>query len=194
MPVLRSVLTMLAVASAGGLGAVPALASCIGPQSVSEYAERAEAIVYGRVTGAEGPPGAPARFVFVQVERVLKGSVVAQIGVAIGPGAEGGAGSGPVATSIDYQMDRGTDHTLYLKQDAPAGYTTDACSGSHPGTPTADEERLFGPGHPPERAPTGIGDATDVDRLVAAAVTLIALTSGVGAIVFAMRSREAAPA
>jgi hypothetical protein len=191
MSVARVLAASLVVGLASLTTATGALASCI-QQTLAEQAERADAIVYGRVTGMEGPPGIPARFVFVDVERVLKGSVVAQIGVAIGPGAEGGVSSAPTATSVDYPMDRGTDHTLYLKQTAPAGYETNACSGSHPGPPTADEERLFGAGRAPDRAPTGLDSATDADRAIAAAVTLIALAGGAGAIVFAMRSRRAA--
>ena len=189
MPVLRSVLVALVVASAAGLTATAALASCIGPQSVSEYAERAEAIVYGRVTGAEGPPGIPARYVFVQVGRVLKGRVVAPIGVSVGPDLGPGAG----ATSVDYTMERGTDHTLYLKKNAPAGYTTDACSGSYPGAPTADEERLFGPGGP-DRAPTGLDATTTEDRVIAAVATLAALAAGAAAIWYARRSARRVPA
>jgi hypothetical protein len=191
MGIVRSLATAAIAIASVVLPAVSATASCI-QETLAERTERADAIVYGRVTGAEGPPGVPPRFVFVNVGRVLKGSVVAQIGVAIGPGAEGGVSSAPTASSVDYPMDRGTDHTLYLKQTAPAGYETNACSGSHQGPPTADEERLFGAGRAPDRAPTGLDSATDADRAIAAAVTVIALAGGAGAIVFAMRSRRAA--
>lgn len=188
MVALRVLFLAVALVTAGVSVGLTALGSCI-QQTVAEQAERADAVVYARVSGFEGAPGGPpGRFAFVQVERVLKGSTYARIGVGVGPGSEGGGISGPAATSIDYQMERGTDHTLYLKQTAPAGFTTDACSGSHPGPPTAEEERLFGPGGPPDRDPTGVDGATDADRAIAAAATLIALAAGAGAIVYAQRA------
>lgn len=185
---MRALLAALALSWSVVPAAVPALASCI-QQSVSEQAGRADAVVYVRVLSLEGSPvGPPSRFAFVQVERVLKGSVADRIGVGLGPGSEAGGAGGPVATSIDYQMQRGTDHTLYLKQHAPAGYTTDACTGSHPGPPNAEEEGIFGAGKPPDRSPSGVGGSTDQDRMIAAAVTAIAIVAGIGAIVYARRS------
>lgn len=189
MRALRALLASLWAVSTLALIGIPAAASCLAPQSLQEVADRADAVVYARVIGFEGAPGgAPGRFGFVQVERVLKGSAYTRIGVGIGPGSEAGGISGPAATSIDYQMERGTDHTLYLKQHSPAGYATDACSGSHPGPPTAEEERFFGPGKPPDRDPTGIDAATTGDRVTAAIATIVALAAGVAAIVYAQRS------
>jgi len=174
--------------SAVALAGVPADASCIPQQSIQEVADRADAVVFAQVEGFEGPPGGPpGRFGFVRVERVYKGSAYGRIGVGIGPDT-GSGGVSPAATSVDYQMATGTAHTLYLKQHAPAGYTTDACSGSHPGPPTAEEERFFGPGKPPDRDPTGIDSATGSETAVAAAATVIALAAGVGAIVYAQRT------
>lgn len=110
------------------------------------------------------------------------------IGIGIGPSAEEGAG-GPTATSIDYQMEHGSDHTLYLKQDlVTRRSSTDACSGSHPGAPTAYEERLFGPGRPPDRTPTGLDSTTTEDRIIGALATLLALVGGAAAIWYARRS------
>lgn len=119
----------------------------------------------------------------------------ADIGIGIGPSAEERAG-GPTATSIDYQMEHGSDHTLYLKQDlVTRRSSTDACSGSHPGAPTADEERLFGPGRPrpatagpPDRTPTGLDSTTTEDRIIGALATLLALVGGAAAIWYARRS------
>jgi hypothetical protein len=188
----RALMVVLWSLSVVGLGAAPAGASCAAPQSIKETADRADAVVYVRVVGLEGPPiGAPSRFALVKVERVLKGSVYVDIGVALGPEADAPPGT-VVATSVDYRAERGTDHTLYMKQRAPGGYATDACAGSHPGAPTAEETAFFGQGKPPDRTPTGLDSTTDADRAIAAAVTLIALAGGAGAIVFAMRSRRAA--
>lgn len=181
-------LMVVAVIAISGLVGSASDASCIAQQSIKEVADRADAVVFARVEGFEGPPGGPpGRFGFVRVERVYKGSAYGRIGVGIGP-ESGSGGISPAATSIDYQMSTGTAHTLYLKQHAPAGYTTDACSGSHPGPPTAEEEAFFGPGRAPDRTPTGIDSATGSDTAIAAAATLIALAAGVGAIVYAQRT------
>lgn len=188
---LRLIGALAVATSALALAAMPALASCLGPLSVAEYAKMADAVVYGRVQGFEGPPGGPAsRFASVRVERVLKGSAVETIGVATGPGAEGGGGSGPVATSIDYQMERGTDHVLYLRQHSPAGYSTDACAGSHPGAPTPAEEAFFGPGKAPDRSPGGVGSASDLDRGIAALAAVAAVAAAVGAVIYARARRR----
>ncbi len=165
------------------IGTFPAGASCAPPSSIRDDADRADAVVYGRVTGFEGPPGRPSRFMFVRVERVLKGAAYERIGVGLGP--ESAGGGGPAATSVDYQAGNGTDHVLYLKRHAPAGYATDACSGSHPGPLTDDEQALFGAGRAPDRTPQGIGDVREGDRTIAALGTLAALAAAVGATFFA---------
>ncbi len=192
MPVPRAlrigaaIAALVATVSAGG---VAALASCI-QEPFTEQAERADAVVYGRAIGGEGAPaGGPVRSAHFEVERVLKGSVPALIAVALGPGAEGGPAPGaPVATSVDYTVQRGEDHTLYLRRSAPGGFATDACAGSHAGPPTADETAYFGPGTAPDRVPGGIDSANASERLIAALVTLIALAAGVGAIVYAQHA------
>lgn len=155
----------------------PALASCAPPATVAENARRADAVVYGRVTAIVG--GA-MQFTVV---RALKGTVAATIVIHPGPGR--GAG----ATSIDYDGRVGTDHVLYAVAVAD-GYETNACIGSHPGAPTADELALFGTGSPtagtpgmpaPTNAPAaadpivdpalGVGAITTAAALAVAAVT-----------------------
>ena len=166
-----------------------ALASCI-QQTVPEQADRAEVIVYGRVNMLEGPPSVPSRFAIFDVQRVLKGSAKSRIGVALGPEVgprQGGAGVA-VATSVDYNVKPGEEHTLYLKQNAPGGFSTDACAGSHAGPPTAEETALLGAGKDPDPAPMGIGGATASDRVAAGIATVVALAAGVAAIWYARLS------
>lgn len=188
MRILVAVISALVVS--GALGSAAA-ASCI-QEDVPAKTARADAVVHARVVALEGPPGAPSRFAFAEVLTVLKGSAPARIGVALGP--EAGGGGGPVAaTSVDYSAKPGEDHTLYLRRNAPGGFATDACSGSHPGAPTAEEAAYFGQGHPPSRVAGGITEATGTDRMVAAVATLIALAAGIAAIAYARRTaREAA--
>lgn len=128
--------------------AARAAASCVEP-NLADQAARADVIAYGSVTRAAGLPFfPPARQLRFRVERVLKGIAPSELDVAIGPG-------GSAATSVDYEARDATAHTLYLRRTADA-YGTDACSGSHPGAPTAAETALLGPGglsivydHPP---------------------------------------------
>ena len=136
-----------------------ATASCVEPNLADQVA-RADVIAYGTVIRPAALPFfPPARQVRFRVERVLKGTGYPEMEVAIGPG-------GSAATSVDYQADDGTAHTLYLRRTGDA-YATDACSGSHPGQPNADETALLGGGalrvvtdHPGDRAlPLSIGVA-----------------------------------
>src|SRR5688572_27740974 len=153
-----------------------AQASCAPPEPLPQRIARADAVVFGRVVSFEGGPIANKRALIVAVERVYKGSAVAQIFVSAGPGGESGGAPGQVvATSVDYQAEQGSEHTFYLKQHAPAGFSTDACSGSHPGDLDSDERAALGAGGAPDRAPGGAGSATDVDRAIAAVVILAAL-------------------
>lgn len=195
MSPLRALAACVLAVSGLAVAAAPMLASCLGPVSIQDYAARADAVVYGEVVGFEGPPGGPpSRFAIFHVQRVLRGSATATIGVGIGPEAEGGPGTGPVATSVDYQVRVSTDHTLYLRRQGPSGFSTDACSGSHPGRPTPEEDAFFGKGTEPDREPTGLGGATDLDRGIAALAVVTALAAGIGAIVYAMRSARPSPA
>jgi hypothetical protein len=152
-------------------------ASCAPPEPLPQRIARADAIVFGRVLGFEGGPIANRRALMVSVQRVYKGRPVdGTIFVSAGPGGEGGGAPGQVvATSVDYQAEQGSTHTFYLKQHAPAGYSTDACSGSHPGDLDADERTVLGAGRDADRAAGGVGSATDVDRAIAVALIVASL-------------------
>jgi hypothetical protein len=166
-------------------------ASCAPPEPLPQRIARADAIVFGRVMSFEGGPIANRRALIVAVQRVYKGNAVDRIFVSAGPGGEGGGAPGQVvATSVDYQAEQGSEHTFYLKQHAPAGFSTDACSGSHPGDLDADERAALGAGGAPDRAPGGAGSATGVDRAVALAMVLVSL----GATFVAARGILARPA
>jgi len=150
--------------------AARAAASCVEPNLADQVA-RADVIGYGTVIRPAALPFFPPdRQVRFRVQWVLKGTGNPEMEVAIGPG--GGA-----ATSVDYQADDGTAHTLYLRRTGDA-YATDACSGSHPGQPTAEEAALLGGGalrvvdyHPGNSAlPLSIGVA-----ILFAAVAAVAL-------------------
>ena len=159
-------------------------ASCALPEPLPQRIARADAVVFGRVVSFEGGPIANRRALMVSVQRVYKGNAVDQIFVSAGPGGEGGGAPGTVvATSVDYRAEQGSEHTFYLKQHAPAGFSTDACSGSHEGDLTADERAALGAGQVPDRAPGGVGSATDTDRLIAVA----ALGAELGATFYAFR-------
>jgi hypothetical protein len=126
-----------------GTGA--ANASCVQPNLPDQMA-RADVIAYGSVSRpAQLPIFPPAREVRFRVERVLKGVAAAEMNVAIGPDVGASGPGGSVATSVDYKADDGTAHTLYLRRTGDQ-YGTDACSGSHPGAPTAEETALLGGG------------------------------------------------
>jgi hypothetical protein len=151
-------------------------ASCAPPEPLPQGTARADAIVFGRVMSFEGGPIANRRALIVSVQRVYKGAAVDRIFVAAGPGGEGGGAPGQVvATSVDYHVEQGSEHTFYLKQHAPAGYSTDACSGSHPGDLDADERTVLGAGRDADRAAGGVGSATDVDRAIAVALIVASL-------------------
>lgn len=169
------------------LAAIAADASCAPPAPLAERIAGADAIVHGTVAAFEG--GSP-RSLMVEVRRVYKGRVVGLIFVAAGPGGEGG-GPAPAATSVDYQAARGTDHTFYLTQHAPAGFSTNACEGSHAGPPGAEELAALGDGTAPERGATGVSGATDAERALAMLAVVAAIALG-AAVVWRTRRRTAA--
>ena len=184
------VTALVAAASALALG-VAADASCAPPEPLPQRIARADAIVFGRVASFEGGPFPNRRALMVEVIRVYKGGVPGLIFVSAGPGGEGGGAPGQVvATSVDYVVDQGSSHTFYLKQHAPAGFSTDACSGSHPGDLDTDERTVLGAGTAPGRTPGGVGSATDLDRAVGVALLLASL----GATYVAARAILARPA
>lgn len=180
----------VALACALAFGLV-ADASCALPEPLPQRIARADAIVYGQVAAFEGGPIGSRRALMVEVLRVHKGSAYELIFVSAGPGGEGGGAPGQVvATSIDYTAEIGTAHTFYLKQIAPAGFSTDACSGSHPGDLDPAERAALGAGTAPDRAPGGAGSTTDLDR----AIALAAVVASLGATFLAARAVLARPA
>lgn len=171
---MRYVLTF-AILSFGVLGSLavlaqPAVASCIQPDLAAQIA-RAQVIVHGRVVSV-GSGGGPLVF---QPTTTYKGALEGgPVTVQNGPG--GGA-----ATSVDYRAAVG-EHVLYLLGNGRS-FSTDDCSGSHPGGPTADEVRLLGAG---TAAPAGNGGVGGEIGLFVVAGLLA------GATVFYLRRREAA--
>jgi hypothetical protein len=130
-------------------------------------------VVWGTVTGLAGGLVPDPRSLSVRVQTVYKGSVPAQIVVRSGPEMPGTGPGRPGATSVDYSAQPGTSHTFYLKQDGERVFSTDACSGSHEGEPTAEERASRGAPRPPDRAAEGPeGGAGGLGRAVGAVVIL----------------------
>lgn len=156
-----------------------ALGSCI-QQTLDEQAKGAEVIVVGSVTETRQTFAAASGVIRFRPERVLRGSLTREAQVYLGP-SHGGA-----ITSVDYvAVTKGERHTLYLRATADGSYETNACSGSHVGGPTPDEEALLGAG-------TLVAAASDESVsgvLVAAIVVIFGLV--VAAILFLRRRRSA---
>ncbi len=175
----RRLLASLVVALAGLAAApAPALASCV-EQTLSEHAARAEVIVYGTVTETRQTFVAAGGVIRFLPQRVLKGTLAREVEVNLGP-----THGGP-PTSVDYTaVIRGEGHTLYLRSLGDGSYETDACSGSHPGAPTPDEEKLLGTGTLVAAAREG-----SLDPLVTA-VSLAAIVVVVAALGLLLRRRR----
>ena len=169
---MRQLLT-LAVLILGSLSflAEPAAASCI-QQDLAAQIARADVIAAGRVTSVASG-GGPLVFQPVTIYKgTLEGGPVT---VATGPGSGGGV------TSVDYRATVG-DQVLYL-MGSGRSFSTNDCSGSHAGAPTADEVRLLGTGA--AAPPAGGGIIGEIGIFVVAALLA-------GATVFYLRRREAA--
>ncbi len=177
-------MSVLAASLALGLNAD---ASCAPPEPVAQRVARADAVVWGSITGSGGGPLGDRRSLMLSVKTVYKGSVPAQISVRVGPEIPGQGPGQAGATSVDYAAAPGTAHTFYLKQHAPAGFSTDACSGSHEGEPSAEELAVLGTPRPPEAGAGAPGSVTDLDRGLAAGAIIVVLA----ATYFAFRSRPA---
>jgi len=135
-------LATLTLASLAAL-AQPAAASCI-HQDLAAQIARADVIAAGRVTSV-GSGGGPLVF---QPVTIFKGNLEGgPVTVANGPSAG-------VATSVDYRGSVG-EQMLYL-MGSGRSFSTNDCSGSHAGAPTADEVRLLGSGTPTPPASTGL--------------------------------------
>lgn len=192
MAVARAVLAAVALSLVSALGGAPALASCAPPVSVAEYAQRADAVVHGRVIGLEGgaPLGPPGRIARFQLDRVLKGSVAGSIVVLLGPEVDSAPGT-VGATSVDYNVTAGTDHTLYLRAGSGGRYVTDACSGSHSGAPSPEEVSFFGAGSAPQ---PGVAGGLETSAIVGlAAVAALAVVAGAYALRLSRRRAATKP-
>lgn len=183
---MRALIVLAILMASIALGAA-ADASCAPPEPVAQRVARAEAVVWGTVTG--GGPLSDRRSLNVSVKAVYKGSVPAQISVRVGPEIPGLGPGQTGATSVDYSAAPGTSHTFYLTQHAPAGFSTSACSGSHEGEPGAEELAVLGPPRVPEAGAGTPGSTTDRDRgVVAAAIVLV-----LAVIYLAFRARAGGP-
>lgn len=189
MKQMRTLIVGLTLALAGLAGApTAALGSCMPPDLADQIA-RAEVIVYGTVAETRqtfAPAGGVIKF---KPERVLKGALTTAVEVYLGP-SRGGA-----ITSVDYMAaTRGDGHTLYLRRVEDGAYETDACSGSHPGVPTPEEEKALGAGTTVEPvSDTGVwvavGDGV-APVLVGSLVALMALAGVAAGLALQRRSRS----
>jgi hypothetical protein len=138
----RALLAAFAVAFVVPFGGAVALASCAQLDLTAQIAG-AEIIALGTVTETRQTFAAAGGVIKFRPERLLKGALTKEVQVYLGP-THGGNG----VTSVDYTaVVRGERHTLYLRAFVDDGsYETNACSGSHAGVPTAEEEKLLGAG------------------------------------------------
>lgn len=169
MRVLARAILLPAVLIAMGWASSPALASCV-QTTVAERAALAEVVVYGTVTETRQTFAPASGVIRFRPERLLKGTVPGEVEVYLGP-TKGGA-----ITSVDYEAaQRGQAHTLYLRAAGEGAWQTDACAGSHLGTPTSEETALFGAGSaPPPIAPTS-NTTVLVGGLAIAVIALVAV-------------------
>ena len=170
---------VVAAAAVTSLGiSTPALASCV-QQTTAEQIARADIVVHGTLTGIRMTFAPASPVVTFRPERVLKGSLDTIVEVFLGP-THGGA-----VTSVDYNAAPPQAHTLYLRL-RDGAYETDGCSGSHEGAPTADEEKLMGPG-----VLVGAADHTSVPLAIVAGLALAVVA--VVAVTIVTRRRPARP-
>jgi len=167
-----ALLVAFALCAAMPLGGVTASASCV-QQDVAAQIAGAQVIVVGTVTETRQTFVAAGGVIKFRPERLLKGALASEVQVYLGP-SHGGNG----VTSVDYTaVVRGERHTLYLRDAGDGSFETNACSGSHPGEPTADEEKLLGTG-------TLVAGATDaaLSPLTIAAIALVAMVAAIAVI------------
>ena len=181
---LRRVLVLPVLLVGMSVAASPALASCV-QATVAEHAALAEVVVYGTVTEMRQTFAPASGVIRFQPERFLKGTLAGEVEVFLGP-----TKGGPI-TSVDYEAyvrgggDRAPAHTLYLRSAGDGAWQTDACSGSHVGSPTPEESTFFGTGTsaPP---PAPMNNTPFV--IAAVAIAAIALAA-----VLVVRRRYAGP-
>ncbi len=136
----RALPLVVALTLLAPLGPDVALASCL-QESIADQAARAEVIAINTITETRQTFVAASGVIRFRPERVLKGSLSREVQVYLGP-THGGA-----ITSVDYSaVTRGERQTLYLRAVDDGSYETNACSGSHAGGTTADEEKALGKG------------------------------------------------
>lgn len=114
-----------------------AAADCI-MTSPTEHVANAAVIMYGKVTAID--ERSQETYFTVTPEQVYKGTPGNPIIV------RSDSGRNRVST-VDYHMKLNESHTLYLRPDDKY-YTTNACTGSHPGPVRDDEAKLLGAGQP----------------------------------------------
>ena len=157
-----------------------ALGSCI-PQTLDEQVKSAQVIVVGTVSETRQTFVAASGVIRFRPERVLKGSLTREAQVYLGPS------HGSAITSVDYvAVTKGERHTLYLRATDDGSYETNACSGSHVGSATREEEALLGAG-------TLVAAASDdsVSGVLAAEIVVI-FGLVVAAILVGLRRRRSA--
>ncbi|SRR6266508_3075220 len=178
---MRSLLAALLTLASAVLTATPAMASCAPPAPLADRAARAVAVVYGTVTATD------TASLTLRVDRSLKGQLAGVVRIFVGPG-RGGAGGTAVATSVDYRASVGSDHVLYVLRGDDGALETNACSGSHPGQPDADEIALFGASsfgvQPASPQPVSAFDPArgSVEPRLVAALLVAALLTGATAV------------
>jgi hypothetical protein len=176
---MRRIVAALVLAAAALPAGSPAFASCI-QQSVGEQVARADVIAYGTVSrGIQLLMFPPSRQFQFDVQRIYKGDIAGRITVAIGP-------TDAAATSVDYAAEDGP-HTLYLHLTGNA-FATNACSGSHPGPPNAEENTLFGTGR------AALPASPAVEWLVPAVIALVVSLGLVALVLFRRRPARVATA
>jgi hypothetical protein len=172
---LRIVGALVFAAAIVGLFPATAAASCL-QTTVAQSAALAEVVVYGTVTETRQTFAPASGVIRFQPQRFLKGTLPGEVEVFLGP-----TKGGPI-TSVDYEAvvrgggDLAATHTLYLRAAGNGAWQTDACSGSHVGAPTPEENTFFGTGtSAPPAAP--INNVPFVIAAVAlAAIALAALS------------------
>ena len=176
----RGLLLGFALSGAMAFSSGVALGSCAQPDVAAQIAG-ADAIVVGTITETRQTFVAAGGVVRFRPERVLKGGLTNEVQIYLGP-SHGGA-----ITSVDYTaVVRGERHTLYLRDVGDGSFVTNACSGSHPGEPTADEEKRLGAG-------TLVAGATDpaLSPVTIAAIALVAAMLAIAVIRVFMGRRAA---
>ena len=163
------------------------LASCAF-QTIVDQILRADVIASGVVTALD----VGGNQITFRPAMIYKGALASgATKVRTGPVTESGSGLTFVHTSVDYQADAGTVHTLYLRRES-SGFATDSCSGSHPGQASDAEIAALGAGRAVD---SGGGPLTQLwDQLGAVPLLgYLALLLIIVLILLVLRSRRRPP-